>query len=75
MATEVKIDYRGVKSSNVDKVGYDEATKTLGVVFKNGGAYHYADVPKSVYDALLAADSVGAYIHAHVKGRFSHSKA
>lgn len=62
------------KSSNVESVGYDEATKTLGVKFKSGGLYHHADVPKSVYDGLVGADSVGSHYHAHVKGKFKHSK-
>ena len=30
-----------VKSSQLTKVGYDEATRTLAVEFKGGAVYHY----------------------------------
>jgi len=48
-----------VSSSNLRSVGYDPATQTLEIEFMNGHIYQYSGVLKSVYDALLAAESHG----------------
>ena len=56
-----------VTSSNLAAVGYDEATKTLEVEFKNGTIYEYYSVPMSVYAGLMSAPSAGKYFNAHVK--------
>lgn len=61
------MDYVNVSSSNVAAVGYDEETSTLGVKFLNGSEYHYSGVPKSVYEGLLSAASVGGYFDQNVK--------
>lgn len=61
-----------VKSSNIEAIGHDGAS--LIVKFKSGGTYHYHDVPPEHHDAMLAADSPGGYFHAHVKGKFKHTK-
>lgn len=63
-----------VKSTNVQKVGHDDKTNMLHVIFKGGVHYSYADVPVAKYHALLAADSVGAYVHGHIKGQHKHRK-
>jgi hypothetical protein len=64
-----------VKSGNLAEIGHDEATGTLEVLFSNGGLYHHHDVPRDVYDRLLAAtDSHGKAYHAIVKGKFRHTK-
>ena len=55
-----------VESSMVYAVGYDEEAETLEVVFNSGGIYHYFEVPKEVYEGLLAAESKGRYMHASV---------
>ena len=56
-----------VKSSNIESVAYDPATRELHVRFKNGGTYSYEDVPAEKHAALMAAPSVGGYLHAHVR--------
>lgn len=63
-----------VSSSNVASVGYDEETKTLEVEFHNGAVYQYHSVPKSEYQGLLHAASVGKYLHSHIRGVYPHSK-
>jgi len=63
-----------VQSSNVKSVGHDANTNTSAVEFKDGSVYHYHDVPKDVHDGLVAAKSVGGYIHANIKGTYKHSK-
>ena len=57
-----------VKSSNILSVGYQAGT--LSVEFSGGGVYHYAHVPADVYQRLLAAESIGKFIGAEIKGKF-----
>jgi len=54
-----------VESSNVKSVGYEN--NTLIVLFKNGGLYKYIDIPETVYDELLLAESIGKYLNTEVK--------
>src|SRR6266498_24022 len=46
-----------VDSSMIYAVGYDEEAQILEVVFKRTGVYRYRNVPKNVYEGLLASDS------------------
>lgn len=55
-------------SSNVRGIGYDPATQTLRVEF-HSGTYEYDGVTPAQHEALMAADSKGSFIHAHVRGK------
>lgn len=62
-----------VKSSNVAEVGWDRATRTLLVRFVSGATYSYDGVDGEIFEALLAAKSVGSAFHRLVKcGGFSY---
>ncbi|HQS59997.1 MAG TPA: KTSC domain-containing protein [Gallionellaceae bacterium] len=61
-------------SSQVIAHGYDAATSTLAVQYKNGGTYHYKAVPAKLYEELLAAESAGKFIHAEVKSVYEFVK-
>jgi hypothetical protein len=50
-----------VESGSLAAVGYDEAERVLEIEFQHGGVYVYENVPKGVYEELLAADSKGRY--------------
>lgn len=63
-----------VISSNVASVGYDDATQTLEVEFHGGAVYQYFDVPRAVFDGLLAADSPGGFMHEQVRGVFRYAR-
>ena len=39
----------------------------LEIEFLNGAVYQYYDVPQSIYDGLMAADSHGKYFAAYIK--------
>lgn len=62
-----------VTSSNVVSVGYDAATETLEIEFKNG-VYQYYNVPQPIYDQMMAADSVGKFVNAYVKPVYPYAK-
>jgi hypothetical protein len=55
-------------------VGYDGETQTLKVVFNSCGAYQYFDVPRSVYEELLAAESKGRHMRAYVIDVYAYSR-
>ena len=61
------IAMRTVTSSNIAQVGHSEETSTLRVAFNNGGIYEYAGVPRSIYTALIEAESVGKAFNELVK--------
>lgn len=56
-----------VTSSNILSIGYDPANMILEVEFTTGAIYQYYDVPQSIYDGLMAADSHGTYLSAYIK--------
>jgi hypothetical protein len=63
-----------VQSSTIRAVGWDQATTTLYVSFKNGTTYCYAAVPEAIYNALLSASSVGGYFAEHIRDRYATRK-
>lgn len=56
-----------VSSSNISSIGYDPVNMVLEIEFLNGAVYQYYDVPQSIYDGLMAADSHGKFLAAYVK--------
>jgi hypothetical protein len=57
-------------SSNIVSAGYDQASQTLSVVFKNGKRYDYQGVPQETADDFDTADSKGKFLAENVKGQF-----
>lgn len=58
-----------LNSSNIVAQGYDAASKTLRVVFRQGGCYDYK-VPEDVYASFVKAPSYGSFIASRIKGKF-----
>ena len=63
-----------VFSSTILSVGYDEGTETLEIEFKNGGIYQYYNVPKTIYEQMMASDSKGKYHNLYIKKGFPYSR-
>lgn len=61
-------------SSNISQFGHDEQSEILQVEFTNGGVYQYFDVPRHVYDSMVASDSRGKFLNANIKGLYRYSK-
>jgi hypothetical protein len=69
--------WQSVESSQIEAVGYEAETETLGIRFtptkkqkeagQRGSEYHYQFVPQDVHAALMTAESVGRYFHQHIK--------
>jgi hypothetical protein len=64
------VDYKFVKSSSIDRVGYDPETKTLDVIFNNGKTYRYDGVHPDMHREMLRAESVGKYFHSNIRNVF-----
>ena len=58
-----------VKSSQIESIGYDPATKTLACKFSRGAGhvYHYHDVTPEMHAKFLAAESIGKFFGQHIK--------
>ena len=63
-----------VDSEMLEYVGYDGKQKILEVVFNSGERYKYFNVPASVYDELMSAESIGQYMHKHIIGHYEYQR-
>ena len=61
-----------VSSSNLSSVGYENGT--LYIRFHSGRLYAYYDVPVSVYEALMSADSHGKYFNANIRNLYAYNR-
>jgi hypothetical protein len=79
-AETVLVKYRGpvdlkpfhctiTRSSFINRLCYD-AKESYVLVSLNGTYYHYCEVPSSIVDQWLTADSMGTYYNANVKGHY-----
>jgi hypothetical protein len=68
-----KITMESVESTQIHSIGYDAATQTLAVRFKNRrtlgpeALYHYSNVTQADFEALRDAESIGSHLYRHIK--------
>lgn len=63
-----------VDSSSISSIGYDAATMTLELEYRNGKVYRYFEVPAATYRELLAASSIGGYVNTRIKPSFEFAR-
>jgi hypothetical protein len=64
-----------VNSTNIDSVGYNADTQTLTVKFKvSGQIYEYLNVPQTLYEGLMTAESKGKYINDNIRSQFTYRR-
>ena len=63
-----------VDSSNIEAIGYDDDAQELHVQFLSSGYYIYHEVPRQIFDDLLAAPSKGSFLNREVKGVYQFIK-
>jgi hypothetical protein len=80
-AESVNVKYRGMvdlspfvcesitRSSFIERVCYD-VKNTYMLIELNGTWYHYCEIDNDTVSKLLAAESMGRYYNASIKGRF-----
>jgi len=59
-----------LRSSVLKAAAYDSATAVLELEFTSGDVYLYFAVPPSVFKALIANDSPGAYFNTHINDKY-----
>ena len=59
------------ENTQIKKIAYSDDAK-LFIQFQNDKTYVYKDVPENIYDGLIAASSMGSYLHREVKGNFRY---
>ena len=62
-----------VTSTSVVSVGYDVPSETLEIEFKSG-VYQYYNVPQSIYDEMMSAESIGKFLNVYIKSGYSYAK-
>jgi hypothetical protein len=67
----VRILSTPVTSTLLARVSYDASQSILDLEFCDGAVYRYLDVPATVYDELLAADSKGTYFNRYIRNCFT----
>jgi hypothetical protein len=65
-----RIERQPVKSRALAAIGYSRRLRALEIEFKRGGTYRYLDVPRSVYDELLAAESKAGFYNRNIRGKY-----
>lgn len=71
VAVAADIEMQSVESSLLNKVGYDPEAKVLAIQMNySSDLYLYQDVPQSIFDDLLAAESKGSFYVKNIKGKF-----
>jgi hypothetical protein len=63
-----------VNSTGLRSVGYRPSKHTLEIEFHSGRLYRYFRVPEAVYQALMAAESLGRYFNAHIRRSYSYRR-
>lgn len=64
-----------VASSSLTSITYVPKDRLLEVVFRRTGhIYDYFGVPRETYEALMAADSKGAFLNQVIKPAFHHTR-
>jgi hypothetical protein len=68
------MDRQAVSSSSIAEVGYDPITETLEVMFVKGAVYQYYNFPSFMFERLMQATSIGAFLNTEIKGRYSEAR-
>jgi KTSC domain len=69
----LKIIRTALESSLLASASYS-INATLELKFRNGATYRYFAVPRSVFDALIDAESKGAYFNRTIRNHFEYQR-
>ena len=62
-----------VTSDLVVSAGYDARSGTLEIELTGGRIYQYYQVPATIYEQLMAAESKGKYFNYNIKGAYAYA--
>lgn len=64
-----------LESSSIAEITYKPDTGLLEVRYRRTGrTYDYFDVPKEIYEALMNADSKGAFLNQVIKPNYDYAR-
>jgi hypothetical protein len=58
---------RPVSSTSIATIGYDAATQTLEIEFRNGRVYRYYGVEADTFEQLMKARSKARFMNAYIR--------
>lgn len=61
-------------SEAIECVAFDAEQNKMFVEFKAGGEYVYSDIPESLYNLFVEADSLGKFYRDHISGKYTSEK-
>lgn len=59
-------------SKNIRRIKYYAVGHLLEIQFVGGKLYHYHEVPESLFDSFMAAESAGKFFNEHVRNHYSY---
>lgn len=68
------IDMNFVEGRTLSTVGYEDEARVLAIEFTRGPVYVYNEVPKNVYEELLAAPSPDVYFDEKIKTGYKNRR-
>jgi hypothetical protein len=63
-----------VDSTAISAVQYDEARRFLDIDLTTGRTYRYLDVPPTMYEAFMAAESKGRFYNDHIRDVYLYER-
>ena len=65
------MEFKDVKSQNIEAIAYDADKKVLAIRFKTSGrVYHYEGVSGDEHTKLMAAESIGSFFHQKIRSKY-----
>ncbi len=61
-----------VKSSNIERIGYERKQQILRIIFQGNRAYDYPMVTEREFEAFMAAESKGRFFNSRIKPMYAH---
>jgi hypothetical protein len=66
------VNRTSVDSSLLVSVGYDHDRLVLETELTSAAVYQYLDVPESVFQELMSADSLGSYYNKNIRTNYRY---
>ncbi len=61
-----------MESSLIRAARYDERQRVLEIIFKNGRAYHFVNVPPEEFENLMNSKSKGRYFLRNIRNTYPY---
>jgi hypothetical protein len=68
------VEWHALRSSWISAAAYDPSVSNVELELLSGEVYVYKNVPRSVFEDLLGADSPGRFVHGVLRGYAHYSK-